>query len=113
MESSEQDVLQRNLINFILKDVFNTIDVEDVLRIKGTNVWEHKGRNLTPDEVNLLREEARIFKNSKLWEILKNELKYHAQKSMFEKSQTPQDIVAAKLLIYLTDVIQGKLEKMV
>ena len=111
-DATEQDILQRRLINFLLKDVFNTISHEDLLKITGTNVWTHKGVPLTPAEITQLREEATFFQNSRLWEILENELRYHAQKTMYEKSQTPQDIVAGKLLLYLVDVVKTKLHEM-
>src|SRR3977135_1924471 len=112
MESNEQDVLQRRLINFLLKDVFNTISHEDLLKITGPNVWEHKGVALTPGEIKQLQEEATFFQKNRLWEILKNELYYHAQQRLIERSETPQDIVAAKMMVYITDVIKTKLNQM-
>lgn len=112
MESVEQRILQRHLAQFLVSDVFNTITDEDILKIKAPNVWFHKGAELTSSQVNALRGEAQAILSTQTWKILMNELRWHAQKRTLEKSQTEQDLIAAKLLTYLTDILESRLEKM-
>lgn len=112
IEKTEQEVLQKHLAQFLIKEVFNTISEDDILRIKAPNVWTHKGKSLTEGQVKMLRGEAESFKESGLWKILKAELLYLAHQSGYVKSKTEADQVAAKLLEYLVDIIQSKLDKM-
>lgn len=111
-ETTEQNILQKHLARFLIDEVFNTITVDDILKIKAPNVWTHRGKSLTEGQVNALRSEATSFKESGLWKILKAELLYLAHQSGYVKSKTAEDQVAAKLLEYLVDVVQTKLDKM-
>lgn len=111
-EKNEQAILQKHLARFLIGEVFNTISEEDILKIKAPNVWTHKGKDLTEGQVNALRLEATSFNNSGLWRILKAELIYLAHQSGYVKSKTTEDQIAAKLLEYLVDVVQTKLDKM-
>lgn len=112
MNNEEQAILQKHLASFIIRDVFNLVTEEDILKVTGPNVWEHQGRDLLPEEVKRLKDEAMLFAESKLWKILVAELRYHAQKAMLEKSKTESDMIAAKMLIYLTNTINERLKKM-
>lgn len=111
-EPTEQKILQKHLARFLITDVFNTVTEDDILRIKSLNTWEHKGKELTEGQVKALRSEAEMFSKSGLWKILKSELLWLAHQSGYVKSKTEEDQVAAKLLEYLVDVIDTKLNKM-
>ncbi len=118
MDSSERHILQKHLARFIIEDVFNTISEDDILRIErsGTptksDVWHYKGDALQQAQVNLLKKQAASFADSELWKILSTELRYHALQKGLVKSQTAEDIIASKVLMYLTDVIDSKLKSM-
>lgn len=112
MNLAEQRILQKNLAQFLVGDVFNLITEEDLLKISAPNVWMHKGQQLSPGQVKALREQASVFKDSQLWKILEAELKYHAQKKILDKGQTEADIISAKMLIYLTDILRTRLDNM-
>lgn len=112
MSNIEQKILQRNLSRFIIEDVFNTITEDDILRIKAPNVWVHKGKDLTPGQINALKSEARAFLSTGLWNILESELRWHAQKSTHDKAKTEEDMIAGKLMSYITDIIKTRLEQM-
>lgn len=115
---SEKAILQRNLVQFLVKDVFNTITEDDILRIERTETplqkdkWFYKGQQLPPANVELLQTQAQSLKESELWKLLKHELLWHAQEKGLYKSQTPEDQIASKLLIYFTDIIDSKLNSM-
>lgn len=111
MNESDQKVLQENLVQFLVKDVFKTISPDDLLRIEAKS-WTHKGIKMHPDQVNSLKAQAQEFKDSLLWRILKAELAHVALENGFEKSQTAADQIAAKMLVYLTVVVDKKLRTM-
>jgi hypothetical protein len=112
MDEKDRSVLQKHLLRFLVQDVCNAIDEEDVLKITGPNVWEHRGRQLTPGEVSVLRAEAQAFQAGKLWKVLRAELLYHAHERIVTKAQGESDLIAGKMLMYLTDVLETRLKSM-
>lgn len=112
LENTEQKILQKHLAQFLISEVFNTITEDDILKIKATNVWEHKGKELTAGQVKALQNEAQSFRESGLWKILKSELLWLAHQNGYVKSKTEADQIAGKMLEYLTDVIDSKLKRM-
>ena len=94
-----------------VKELFNTISSDDILK-DDNGVWSVNGKTITEGEKKLLISEASLFSKSRLWKILKNEIKYLANKAMFEKAKTENDIIAGKLWLYTLDAIDTKLNKM-
>lgn len=111
MNQVEQKILKRHLARFIVDEVFDTITEDDILKIQGDN-WTHKNIPLTGPQVKALQAEAKRFSQSTLWEILRGELKWQANKRLIEKAESEDDIIACKLLGYLADVIDSKLKRM-
>lgn len=91
---------------------FRFIEPEELLRRTGPNMWEHKGKPLDPAIVSQIKDEARIFLKGRLWNIMKSELKYHAFIRLLEKGETTNDILAAKMLTYLADVVDTKIKEL-
>lgn len=118
MDSSEHKILQKHLARFLIDDVFNTISEDDILRIvrsgnpTKSDVWHYKGDALQQAQVDLLKKQAASFRESELWKILSTELRYQALQKGLVQSQTTEDILSSKLLLYLTDVIDSKLKSM-
>lgn len=118
MDAQEARILQRRLARFLIDDVFNTVSEKDILRIEppktraGAAVWYYRGEPLQAAQVEALKKQARVFAESDVWRMLKNELLWHANQKGLVQSQTAEDIVASKVLIYLTDVIDSKLRSM-
>lgn len=118
MDTNERHILQKHLARFLIADVFNTISESDVLRIERSgnptksDVWHYKGEALTQAQVELLKKQATSFIDSELWRILSTELRYLALQRGLVKSQTAEDILSSKVLLYLTDVVDSKLRSM-
>ncbi len=98
------------LLAHAVREVFNTINEDDVLKIT-PNGWEHRGKPLSPEAIELLKGQARELSTSFLWNILKSELKWVAIKSLMEDGKDGSDIRAAQLLGYLTKVVDEKIKK--
>lgn len=110
---NEKHTLQKHLVNFLVHDVFNGVDENDILQVIGPNVWLHKGHRLTDGQVKALREEARTFKETGLWKILSAELLWLGQQACGAKSKTESDLIAGKNLMYTVEVINKRLDKMI
>lgn len=118
MDTQETKILQKHLARFLIDEVFNTVSEKDILRIERSShptksdVWHYKDATLPQAQVEILKGQAKSLVNSELWKILKNELKWQAVQKGLVKSQTAEDIISSKLLLYLVDVIESKLKSM-
>jgi len=106
-ESKEDS--QKRFISYLVKDLFNTIDENDILQEKPGGKVLFRGNPLSQEAVNLLRDNAETFASSTLWQILNNEVKYKANLRMFEKAKNEQDLIAGKMALWILEVINKKL----
>lgn len=58
------------------------------------------GEKLTPEQIMNLKSEAEIILTSTMWKIFYNSIGDIARKAMFEKSETFQDMLSGKMLLY-------------
>lgn len=106
-----KDYLQKRFINWLIKDLYNTIDKDDILRVEKGVVY-YKGKALDKDGIQILRENAETFKNSKIWRLLRNQVKYEANKKMFNESRVPADILFGKATLYALAIIEDKIKEL-
>ena len=103
--------LQRKLIRFLANHLYNALTEEDVLQKKTRGGIMYRGRLLGAEEKEKLIADARQFKNSIIWRMLKDEVVYQSQNRMFRKSENINDIIAGKLMLHSVDVIDKSIEK--
>lgn len=103
---------KHRLLTLAVKKLFNTIGEDDILHVNHYGQWMFEGRPLSKEEINSLVQEATAFQNMKLWRVLQKDLKYQANKRMFVESRSEMDLVAGKLLVYLTDIVKTRLKRM-
>lgn len=94
-----------------MQGLFNTITEDDILKEVKTE-WRVGDKMVGEGEKKLLISEAQVFLNSKLWKVLKTDIRYRANLMMFEKSKTEMDLVAGKLFLYALDCIKTRLESL-
>lgn len=92
--------MRSKLRNYLLKKVFLALAEEDVVP------WN----NLPIGEKDVLIAEAKLIRDSRLWERLTVSSKIGAQKLMFEKSKTIDDMVFGKALLYTIDMLDKRLK---
>jgi hypothetical protein len=118
MNGDEQHILQKHLAKFLVKEVFNTVSTDDILRIERSknpikpDVWFYKGQPLQKAHIELLKTQSTSFAESELWKILKTEIRWQAEQRGLIKSTTEADLIASKMMLYLLDVIESKLGDM-
>ena len=109
-----KNFLQKKFINWLVKDLFNSITKDDILQIVQTGtkkVMLYRGKRLDEATILKLKDEAERLVNSTLWKCLSDEVKYVSNLRMFEKSQTTDDILAGKLALYILEVFERKLKE--
>ena len=94
-----------------VKHLFNTIGVEDILR-EEKGVWFLEDKPLNEGQRKLLISEATVFTKTLLWKVLQTDVKYQANKKMFELSNTEMDLTAGKLWLETLNCFRTRLESM-
>jgi hypothetical protein len=118
MNGDEQHILQKHLAQFLIQEVFNTVSEKDLLKITKfdnptkSDIWHYQGNELPTANIQMLQTQARSLKESELWKILRNELRWHAEQRGLVKSKTESDLIASKMMLYIIDVIDSKLDAM-
>lgn len=116
---SIKNYLQKRLINILVKDLFNTISVEDVISVKQERDKKtgriirrvfSSGRELDAHALNLLKQDAEKFNRSSLWKLLSNVVKYNANLRMYEKGKTNDDILAGKCSLWTLKIIEKAID---
>ncbi len=112
-DSKNQDPEDKHRIfTLAVKQLFNTISEDDILSEGPDGRWLFEG-DFLPNEVRkLLQAEAKQLLGTRLWKVLKADIQYKANKSMFEKSRSIEDLIAGKLWLYTLDTIETRLKRM-
>lgn len=95
------------MMDYLTKDVFHVFSKEDLL----TN-WTWRGNQLDDETIATLIEEAKAFKNSMLWKILKSEAQWKSLKTLVESGEGKDDIAFTRQVGYVLKVFDDKLEEM-
>ena len=103
--------IKNKILNFILKHLFNSITEQDVLHVVGNNVF-YKDTLLTKKQRDGIILEAKEIKNLAVYKILVDELKYSANKKIYQNSVTTDDLVFGKAALWVIDILETKINKL-
>ena len=118
--SKIKDFLQRRFINWLVKDLFNTIDENDILMIddKYNRLGEiisqkvyYKEKEVEPERMSQLQDDAERFRKSLIWRLLRDEVVYRANEKIYKKSMNIQDIIGGKMALWVVKIIENKLKQ--
>ena len=99
--------LKNKLTNYLL----NTITVDDVLVSRRGKLYID-GKPLSEGELNTLNREAHDLLDSRLYKILSGTVSSHAQKTIFTKSMSFDDVWAGKMLLMAIDLQRNIINKL-
>lgn len=99
-------------LNELVHGLFNGITEYDVMRFENGKLIM-RSKEITKEEIEMIRQDAQVFKDSLIWNILKRELQLAANERMFDKSETIDDIIFGKAMLYNLDLIDKKLKNLV
>ena len=94
-----------------VKDLFNTISADDILK-EEQDQWLFMGNPLNEAVRNMIINEAVVFEQGKLWDILKADIRFQSNKLMYEKSKTEMDMISGKFILWTLDIIKTRLKSM-
>lgn len=96
------------LLKFIVKDVFNGVLVEDILRFMPDGTVRYKNKKLDDIQIVELQESAQGFTQSVIWQILKNEVKYRVTENLY-RSPDWNGIVFGRAMMHAIDTFEERL----
>ena len=98
-------------MKFLVKHLYNGLTEYDVLRVQPKKGIIYKGKVLQKKEIHKMVSDAREFKNSVIWRMIKEDATFEAQNKIFRKSDNLNDIYAGKLMLYSIDVLDKTIKK--
>jgi len=99
------------LLNWIVRNLFNGITDDDILHHDGQILYLGKNQ-LSLKDVKEISNGAKVIKEMYTWQLISNELKRTANQIMYEKSKDIDDMIFGKVILYVIDVIDKKLDKL-
>jgi len=96
--------LRHKLIQHLVRNKLAALTKEDILTITNRGLLL-RGRKLAPEEIAQLKEEAKTFGDSLLWQLMTNEVRYHANLRMFEKG-IGENTVFGRAMLYDLDLLE-------
>ena len=106
-----KNYLQKKFINLLVKNLFNAIDEKNIVEVKGRTMFVG-GKETTDDKAQRIKKEAGAFEDSFIWQVVSNQVKYEANKKMFLKSVSTEDILHGKMALWVLEIIEKKLKEL-
>ena len=104
--------LKAKLIQLVVKQLLNGIREEDVLRTNGYGKIVHRGKVLPDETVQALQADAEKLKTSVALKLILDDMQYLAQQTMFDKSETFDDMLFGKAQLYVIDILKKKIQNL-
>lgn len=87
--------------NFLLKHLLNAITVRDIIgNDPKTGAILIDGQTIKPDELKQMKAEIKALEGFRVWSIITETTKSHAEKMIFNDSKTMDDIRFGKAMLY-------------
>ena len=111
INSIEEKEDKHKVLALAVKDLYNTISKDDILtEVNGE--WYSKGKPINSQVQKILVAEAENFKNSRLWAILREDIKYQSNRKMYIDSVSIDDLIAGKLWLLTLDTLKTRLDSL-
>ncbi len=104
--------LKQKLKNRLLNYLLNTITIDE-LHTYNPKTGKHylNSIELTEDEAANIGQQARNYRETLLYKILSSTVKNKAQKAMFEKSMSFDDMISGKMILFAIDLQDKIMDK--
>lgn len=96
------------LLNWVIKDLWNGITEDDVLQMRGAQLWEN-GKPAGQGRVQELSSGCKAIRSIPTHDTLMREMKMAANRKMYTRSSSIEDIIFGKAVLWTIDVYEKKL----
>lgn len=104
--------IRKRFVLWTTKHLFNAITEDDVLRTTDSGGIICRGKVLSKEEIEALRSEAEFLRNSVTLKLLLDDMQYVANKTIYEKSTSFDDILFGKAQLFVIDVLKKKIRSL-
>jgi hypothetical protein len=104
--------LRNKAIAWITKDLLNTITEDDVLRSDGKRGIICKDQVISREMQDQIQVEAEYIKQSIVFKLVLDDMRFLANQTMFEKSTKFDDVMFGKAQLYVIDILKKKVENL-
>ena len=101
--------MRQRVLNYLLRHLFNAVTEEDVLLYKG-NKFYVGGMELPDSDSQDIISGAKGMKEMYIFQLLMKDMKNEANKAIYHKSKTMDDVNFGKAMLFTIDVIEKKIE---
>ena len=96
------------LLLFVVKDLFNGITADDLLVKLSDGSIRYKDKKIDREGVIQLQEDAEKIRNSLIWKILMEDVKYRANQNL-QGSPDWNGVMFARAMLHAIDTIEERL----
>lgn len=96
--------MKRWITNLLLKDYLKAVVLENVLEVKKDGLLYIGGKLATENQIINLKQEAKLFKDTLLWQMLMETGRWEAEKQMFKVGKNTDDMFFGKAMLYNRDL---------
>ena len=99
------------IVDELLKETFVVVDPKDILLVSDTGAT-FGGKEVPPDKIEQLVNDAVRYKRSFLWQALSRQLRFEASNLIAYKSKNTDDMLGGKMMLYCISVIEDLLDEL-
>ncbi len=103
---------KQKILTEAVKELFNTIDSDDILKENNKGEWRFGDRLLSDAMKGQLTTEAQIFLKSRLWQVMKKDIEHQLNKRMYIRSKNEMDMIAGKIGLFILDAFKTRLNSL-
>lgn len=100
---------KHRILSLAVKDLFNTIGPEDILKQDVDGKWLFGNKVLSKGQVDAIKGDVKYLLTSMLWKVLQKDVKHQANRKMYILGKTDLDFIAGKMFLYTLDAIKTRL----
>ena len=103
--------LQKKLINFLVKHLYRFVTLDEIITQKADGLYVGKTK-LEKKHIQEIKSQAQVVLSLEVYKLIQREMVNISNEHMFKKSQSFDDMVFGKAMLYCLDLIHQKLTKL-
>ncbi len=96
--------MKSKIENFLLKHLLNAITLSEIISSDAKGITYIDGITVTPAEFKQMKAEVKALEGFRIWKIMSETTKHHAEEKIFNKSVNMDDIRYGKAMLFNLDL---------
>lgn len=109
----EKDMREKyDILSLAVRRLFNTFGPENILTENSAKQFMYEGKIMSEGQKQLVIQEASALINMFIWKVLKADVKYKANKMMFQAAVNEAQIASGKIWLFTFDAFETRLKSL-